>query len=272
MNLSFLEQMQKICLDSVNAVDSQFLYYIHIPVAVISLAIGFLVLIKSKSLVSKILFSLCLFFSIFIILSLITWISPDSTRLMFFWSFFGLIISLIFISCYYFSYLFLFGKDLTLKVKLILLILVLPILILTPSNIDLKYFDGVWCMPMENEYFMYYYYLFGFVSSLSIFFLLFKRNFQISDKTEKKKNILFAVGIEIFILMFFFSSFLVSYLYDAGLINSYNLEQYGFIGMVIFMAFLSFLIVKFKAFDIKLLGAQALVWALVILIGSEFSL
>jgi len=40
--------------------------------------------------------------------------------------------------------------------------------------------------------------------------------------------------------------------------------------MVIFMAFLAYLIVKFKAFDIKLIGAQALVWALVILVGSQF--
>jgi len=40
--------------------------------------------------------------------------------------------------------------------------------------------------------------------------------------------------------------------------------------MTIFMGFLAYLIVKFKAFNIKLLGAQALVWALVITIGAEF--
>jgi len=34
--------------------------------------------------------------------------------------------------------------------------------------------------------------------------------------------------------------------------------------------FLGYLIVRFKAFDIKMVGAQALVWALVILVGSEF--
>ena len=40
--------------------------------------------------------------------------------------------------------------------------------------------------------------------------------------------------------------------------------------MVVFMAFLAYLIVKFKTFDIKLLATQALVWGLIILIGSEF--
>jgi signal transduction histidine kinase len=40
--------------------------------------------------------------------------------------------------------------------------------------------------------------------------------------------------------------------------------------MPVFMGFLAYLIVKFKAFDIKLIGAQALVYGLVILIGSQF--
>jgi signal transduction histidine kinase len=40
--------------------------------------------------------------------------------------------------------------------------------------------------------------------------------------------------------------------------------------MPAFIAFLAYLIVKFKSFDIKLIGPQVLVWALVILIGSEF--
>jgi len=41
-------------------------------------------------------------------------------------------------------------------------------------------------------------------------------------------------------------------------------------GMVAFLAFLAYLIVRFKTFNIKLIGAQALVIALTILIGSQF--
>ena len=37
------------------------------------------------------------------------------------------------------------------------------------------------------------------------------------------------------------------------------------------MGFLAYLIVKYKAFDVKLLGAQALVLSLTILIGSEYA-
>jgi signal transduction histidine kinase len=62
---------------------------------------------------------------------------------------------------------------------------------------------------------------------------------------------------------------LASYLDKWGFKNSFELEQYGLFGMTFFMGMLAYLIVKFKAFNIKLLGAQALVLALVALIGSE---
>jgi signal transduction histidine kinase len=70
--------------------------------------------------------------------------------------------------------------------------------------------------------------------------------------------------------MFFTASFLASYLVDNGYITNFNIEPYGLFGMIIFMTLLAYIIVKFKAFNTKLLATQALVWALVVLIGSEF--
>lgn len=72
-------------------------------------------------------------------------------------------------------------------------------------------------------------------------------------------------GIELFLLSFFATNFL------ASMLDNYNILIYGMFGMVIFMGFLAYLIVKFKAFNIKLLGAQALMVSLVVLIGSMFA-
>ncbi|MDZ4385191.1 MAG: HAMP domain-containing sensor histidine kinase, partial [Candidatus Moranbacteria bacterium] len=58
---------------------------------------------------------------------------------------------------------------------------------------------------------------------------------------------------------------------SKGLINDFGLEFYGLFGMTFFMGVLAYLIVKFKAFNIKLLGAQALVATQVILIASQFA-
>jgi cell cycle sensor histidine kinase DivJ len=70
--------------------------------------------------------------------------------------------------------------------------------------------------------------------------------------------------------MLFFTSVIASYLYDTGFVSSYNLEPYGLFGAIVFMSILAYLIVKFKAFNIKLIGAQALVWFLVIVVGAQF--
>ncbi|MFZ2975016.1 MAG: HAMP domain-containing sensor histidine kinase [Candidatus Moraniibacteriota bacterium] len=86
----------------------------------------------------------------------------------------------------------------------------------------------------------------------------------------KKQIILLTVGIELFLLSFFISGFLASYMVEKGLISDFGLEQYGLFGMTFFMAMLAYLIVKFEAFNVKMIGAQALVIGLVVLIGSQF--
>ncbi|MDD2766268.1 MAG: HAMP domain-containing sensor histidine kinase [Candidatus Moranbacteria bacterium] len=59
-------------------------------------------------------------------------------------------------------------------------------------------------------------------------------------------------------------------MYNAGYEWGYQVEQGGILAMGIFLGFLSYLIVKFKAFDIKLIGAQALVLTQFALISSMF--
>jgi signal transduction histidine kinase len=78
------------------------------------------------------------------------------------------------------------------------------------------------------------------------------------------------VGVEFFLLAFFTNGFISSYLYDKGLVSDYSIEQFGLFGMTGFMVVLTYIIVKFKAFNIKLIGAQALVIGLIVLVGSQF--
>jgi len=271
MNPSFTSQMYQVCVDSISGyVNVPLIYYSHIPAAVVSLLIGALVIYKKKDLVGGTLFALSALFSIFVLLSLITWLNPSTVALTFFWSFFGMIISCIFVLCFYFSYLFLFNKDLGTRFKFFILFLLSPIFIITPTKFGVEYFDSTSCMPIENINFMFYYYSFGILAFIGVIFLFFKRNLQVKDKEERKINIIFTIGIEFFILMLFFASFFASYLYDLGLVDNYYLELYGLFGVIIFMGALAYLIVKFKTFDIKLIATQALVVILLLVIGSEF--
>ena len=85
-----------------------------------------------------------------------------------------------------------------------------------------------------------------------------------NNKLEKDKIILIGVGAILLLL-----SFLTTQYFANLIFSNYEIEFYGLFAITVFMGFLAYMIVKFKAFNIKLLGAQALVIAFVALIGSE---
>lgn len=238
------------------------LYYSHIPASLISLLIGFFVYKYSKSLVSTILFLISFLFALWSFLNLIVWVGDNSLIISTIWSFFGIIIAMLSLACIYFTHVYITKKDVSLKVKSIWLLLLLPLIIF------IKYaasdFDITNCEVIINHYYDYYSYAIGFISFIWIIIFSVIKYRQAINLSEKKQIIYLTSGISAFLISFFYAGFLASYF------DNFELEQYGLFGMIIFMVYLAFLIVRFKAFEIKLLGAQALVWALIILIGSQF--
>lgn len=239
----------------------QLLYYSHIPVSFISLFIGFFVYKNNKSLISRILLVISLLFALWSFLNLIVWVNDVSLVMTFVWSFFGIITALMFLASVYFTEVYITKKDVGIWTKIVWLLLLLPLIIFIRKAAP--EFDLVNCEVVENAYYTYYYYFIGLLSFLWILTFSIFKYIKTADKVQKQQIIYLTTGISAFLISFFITGFWASY------IDNFNLEQYGLFGMVIFMAYLAFLIVRFKAFDVKLLGAQALVWALIILVGSE---
>ena len=242
------------------------LYYSHIPAIFISLLLGFLVYFKNRhSLLSKILLSISLVFSFWVFLNLIAWTANDSQIIFFIFPFFSIAYVLLCTLCLYFVYVFIDKKDASFKIKALIGILLVPVVLLSPFVY--KLFDLNLCgVPdKQNIYFDNYYYGIGFLMFLWTLFLLIYR-YRKAEKEFKKQIILMGIGIESFLLSFFATGYLASLLVD-----SYDIEFYGLFFMTFFMGILAYLIVKFKAFNIKLIGAQALVVTLIILVGSQFA-
>jgi signal transduction histidine kinase len=252
---------------------SQLLFYSHIPTAIIALIIGISVLLKDrKSLLNRLLFFITVAFSLWSFSDLALWLNYDkNTLLMFVWAFFGILYLLIYILSLYFVYVFIDKKDISFLKKIIIFFPLVPLIIFAPTRYNLGSYDIVNCIATEGTYYTNYYYVSGLVIFFTILIISLLRYRKAQE--EQKKQILFlTLGIEFFLLSFFITGFLASYLIDNGYIagGDYSMEQYGLFGMPIFLGFLGYLIVKFKAFNIKLIGAQALVAALIILIGSQF--
>lgn len=247
------------------------LYYSHIPAIAVSLFFGLFVFLNGrKFLANRILFLISIVFSLWTILSLIVWTNVNSDVIIFCWAFFGILSSLLGLLCAYFVYVFINKKDIAFSWKLVAGLIMLPIIVLTPTKYNLGGFDLSICdsSGYENMYFLTYYYAVVFLSFLWILFYGSYKCF--GSKGEDRKQILWLVlGIEFFLFAFFVTGFLASYLAKSGMVSDFGMEFYGLMSMPIFLGVLTYLIVKFQVFSIKIIGAQALVYTIVILIGSQ---
>lgn len=247
------------------------LYYSHIPTIAIALAIGMFVYLNGpKVLLNRLLFAITICFSLWTFFDLITW-ANYSDRILFVWSFFNILTGLISIFSIYFVYVFVKQTGLSSVGKSLLLLLLLPLLILGATDANVGGFNITNCDAYQFEQPLYlgYAVLLGIIAMFWILAVLI-RGLLSATGMRRQEILLMGIGMELFLFIFFSITFLVSYLTTNGVLPDSNLEMYGLFGMDIFVIFLAYLIVKFKAFNAKLLGAQALVAGLIMLIGSLF--
>src|SRR3989344_1052150 len=248
------------------------LYYAQIPATVIALSLSFYVFWNGrKFLLNHLLFLIAILFSLWTLTTLIVWAGNDGGLMAFIWPFYNLILSFIAIFCIYFINVFLTKKDVGFRLKIIFLALLAPVLILASANFNISGFNITNCDAFDFEWLPLKIYssALGVMSMIWILFLLI-RQYRVAASDFRKQIILMGVGIELFLFSFFGMEFVATYLTRIGLLPSSEIEIYGLFGMVIFMVYISILMVRFKTFNIKLLATQALIWGLVILIGSQF--
>jgi len=248
------------------------LYYAYVPITLITIFIGFYVFFNGKHLLLNRLFlAISFLLASWTMSTLILWTNIHSNFMLFVWSFAGLILSLLAIFCIYFIYVFFEKKDIPVWLKIVFIILLAPVLFLTPTSFNLHGFNITNCDAFEfwGITFKLYY---TFLNMLAIFSILFMmiRKYKSALSEFKRQILLMGVGIELFLLLFFSITSLIYYLTEIGILLDSRLEMYGVIGIAILMVCISILIVRFKIFNIKLIATQALIWGLVVLIGSQF--
>lgn len=249
------------------------LYYSHIPASVIALLIGFFVFFNGpKLLLNRLLLAITACFSLWTLGSLISWTNTHGDVLLFTWSFFGPLTALLAVFCVYFIYVFLEKKDAPLWLKALFIGLLAPVFALAPTVYSLSGYDITHCdaYGFEGVPYELYYTSLGFVAIVAIFFLLV-RAYRCAATGMKRQIVLMGVGIESFLLLFFTIGYISTYLTVTGVFTDSELEMYGLFGMVIFMTYMSIILVRFKTFNVSVIAPQALVVALVILIASQFA-
>jgi signal transduction histidine kinase len=238
-------------------------FYSHIPAVLIALLLGIIILRKGhQSPVSIFLFIITLLFSLWCVIDLVLWATNRPDMVMFYWSLQVLLEPLIYAASVYFAYLFITGKDIAFYGKLIMFVMLLPCTIFLSSNLTLIGVDLADCNAFEGPISMYYSYIFELISIITILVMVIYNRKKTLDLNRKKEIGYFGIGIIFFLLAFSWGNIIGSFT------DNWSLAQAGLIGMPIFFGFLAYISVKFKTFNLKILGAQVLVFALGFLVLS----
>ncbi len=240
-----------------NNVFAPLIYYSHFFALMPSFLIGLVIFLKDrKSLTNKILFFITTMFSVWVFADLVLWANEKPELIMFFWSLQVIIEPIIYAACVYFIYVFITKKDTGLGIKIGIAVFLLPTLLFASTKLALTGFDLTNCYreTAEGPLTLYGYGI-EIVYLFWVLFIAFNKSWNKSRK-EKIQIFLISAGIILFLLSLSSGNII------GSLTENWTIAQAGLFGMPIFVAFLAYMIVKFKTFNIKLIGAQALVFAL----------
>jgi signal transduction histidine kinase len=257
-----------LCLDAIpnvfgildTSVAPTLLYYSYIPIVFLSLFFSLFLFVKNRSIQTGSLLAIAVSFSLWIINELVQWIAVDAWLVHFGWQMSALLqVGLVF-SIIYFVYAFLHDKTPTLLIKSMGFIALLPILVLLPTTFNMSSFDLIECQSVFAT--NLWLYIYGLQVALALFAIfLCVRKYRQSTLPEGKKQTLYLTIGTLVLLGIFVATNILG---DTTLVYEFNLI--GPLGMALFIAFMSYMIVRFKAFNVKLFSAQILVGTLLFLI------
>lgn len=238
-------------------------FYSHVPAMVIAILIGLFVYAKSgKSKVGRILLTLTSLFFLWGLFDLILWATNKPGDVLFFWSLQIFAEILIFCFGVFLTYFFVNGeRAMPFKYILGFLALFLPVVALLGTRYNLAGVSLETCTAIEGFVASYYSYFIEIVCVVTIISILI-RAYRRASQEARRQIRAFGFGITLFLAVFLWGNVL------GSLTDNWALAQADLIGMPIFVAFLAYLIVRFKTFNIRLLGAQVLVYALAFLVVS----
>lgn len=240
-----------------------FLYYSHF-IAILAAVIFVLLLIPRvrESIAIRLYVAIVFFFTTWTILDVLLWASIRPDVILFSWSLQILLELLLYVSAFYFAYVVISQKDLPFLGKIGLSVLLIPIISILPTHYLLPGVDISSCNVVETPLlnFSLTYGVEIFLSFLILFVSFWGIHKQAKRRTE---IILFTTGLIVFLIAFSSGNII------GSITDNWDLAQVGLFGMPVFIAFLTYTVVKFKTFNIKLIATQALVAGIAVLIGAR---
>ncbi len=231
------------------------IYYSHFGSIIPAILIAILVFISGRKELSKILLMITvIFFSIWVFGDLVLWAIEFPSYTMFFWTLIDIFEPFVYFFAFYFFYVHILERDFSFLQKIIFALPLVPTLIFAPTKLMLLGYDISNCDRAAVEGVLATY---GY--AIEILYTLFIVGFAVyawkiaKDAISRRRIFLLTLGIVFFLASFSAGNILEVFSLDWGV------GQYGLFGAPVFVGFLAYLIVRYKAFNVRLIGAQVLV-------------
>ncbi len=240
-----------------------FLFYSYIPIIIAALLVAFYVVWNNKKLLqARLLLVLTLSFVLWVANILVQWVASYHTVLFFSWQLTAIFEVSIFLSIFYFAYVFFYKQDIPFIGKIVLGMLILGVIVVTPTAFNATSYDVYNCEGINGTLWQLLYALEpGAIAFMIILGISAYR--KATDKHFKNQITVLTTGIALFLGIFFLSNFY------GEITRVYEFNLWGPLGMLLFLVLLTYMIVQYHAFNVKLLATQALVWVIVFLIGAR---
>ncbi len=241
------------------AIAPPLLYYSYLPIIIVSLLFGLLVLLADKaSLRSRLLFWVSVAFSLYLLNELIHWIAVLVVHVHFAWQMTALIHVILVALIASFVTVYLYDR-LPGWFGWVLALIFAPIILATPTIFNIPAFDFSYCEGLNGPIWTYVY----AVEVLALLYVVAAsiiKSFRVPERARKWEALLLGFGGLLFLGMFTVSNVV------GDLTLTYDFNLFGPLGMVAFLTAISYLIVRYRAFNMRVLAAQMLIAGLIILL------
>lgn len=229
-------------------------HYSHVVSILAACAVAVFVYISNpKTAVARLFVALVSVFSFWTILDLILWATNRPDVVLFAWSLQILLEPLTYLTAFYLYFYFLHNRWPSFQINAALAILFLPIVVLLHTEYNLAELYLSVCEVTEGPIAKYYTHIVHATLILAITILGFTRIPEINERRKRLTAFFFGLGLVSFLLAFSSGTLI------GSLTDDWVPSQYGLFGMPVFAAFIAYCIIKFRAFDAKVITAEVLV-------------
>lgn len=236
------------------------MYYAYLPIAIFSVFFGLFIFLKNtRQVQSRLLLALSVLFAVLLLNEIIQWIAVRADLVYLGWELSAFFHSMLVYLIVYFTWIYFKGSGLSFRQNIIMVLLYAPVIVLLPTRFNMGAFDLINCEAIYSSLW-YYIYTLEFASIVFVGYLAFHYLKRTTDRLVRKQIWMLSVASAFFLLVFTLTNLAGDYflVYEVNLV--------GPIGMVLFLAFLAYMIVRYHAFSVKVIGAQMLVIALAALV------